>query len=123
MSKTFFIIPGFKQKPTAKSFDWLREFLSKRGLKVVVVPIKWNYHVMSDWVKEFTTSYNTHKTDINYILGFSYGAVIALLVANILKPEKIFLCSLSSDFKEDKCSRCCEEVEYSIGCLLWGSRG
>lgn len=101
MTKTFFIIPGFKQKPTAKDFVWLKEFLADRGFKVVIVPIKWNYRTMSDWVEEFIAIYNANKTEDNYILGFSYGAVIAFLSANTVKPKKILLCSLSSDFKED----------------------
>ena len=101
MTKTFFIIPGFKQAPTAKNFVWLKEFLAGRGFKVIVIPVRWNYRTMPDWVKEFIAVYDTNKTDANYILGFSYGAVIAFLAANTVKPEKIFLCSLSSDFKED----------------------
>src|SRR5690606_37231643 len=45
--------------------------------------------------------FHKHKGRQNYVLGFSYGAVIALITANDLKPKKIFLCSLSPDFKED----------------------
>ncbi|GEM_PF-5219325 len=60
MTKTFFIIPGFKQKPTAKNFAWLKEFLAGRGFKVVAVPIKWNYRMMSDWVEEFIAIYNAN---------------------------------------------------------------
>ncbi len=37
----------------------------------------------------------------NRVLGFSYGAVITLVTANILRPDHIYLCSLSPDFKED----------------------
>jgi pimeloyl-ACP methyl ester carboxylesterase len=56
---------------------------------------------MEDYVKEFKAFYEKHKTTENYVLGFSYGAVIALLSANDLRPKKIYLCSLSPDFKED----------------------
>jgi len=56
---------------------------------------------MPDWVEELVAVYNTSKTEINYILGFSYGAVITFLAANILRPKKIYLCSLSPDFQED----------------------
>jgi pimeloyl-ACP methyl ester carboxylesterase len=56
---------------------------------------------MNDYTEEFKVFYEKHKTAENYVLGFSYGAVIAFLSANDLKPEKIYLCSLSPDFKED----------------------
>jgi dienelactone hydrolase len=45
--------------------------------------------------------YEKEKSEENYVLGFSYGAVIAFLSANIVRPKKIFLCSLSARFKED----------------------
>lgn len=99
--KKIFIIPGFKQKPTSKSFVWLKNFLVDKKYKVEIVPITWNYKTMSDYVSEFENFYNKNKVEENYILGFSYGAVIAFITAEKLKPEKIFLCSLSSDFKED----------------------
>jgi pimeloyl-ACP methyl ester carboxylesterase len=99
--KKIFIIPGFKQKPTDKYFIWLKKFLHSKNFDVVIVPINWNYKTMSDYIKEFEKFYNKHKSEENYILGFSYGAVITFITAERLKPKKIFLCSLSSDFKED----------------------
>ena len=99
--KKIFIIPGFKQKPTDKYFIWLKKFLVDQKFNAVMVPITWNRRTMSDYVSEFEGFYNKHKGDKNYILGFSYGAVITFITAEKLKPKKIFLCSLSSDFKED----------------------
>lgn len=55
---------------------------------------------MSDYVKAFKDYYLKHKTDENYILGFSFGAMIACISASDLKPEKLILCSLSPYFKE-----------------------
>ena len=99
--KKNFIIPGFKQKPTHKSFVWLKEFLNQKGFEVVLVPITWERRTMTNYVSEFENFYNKNKTQENYIVGFSYGAVITLMTAEKLKPQKIFLCSLSPDFKED----------------------
>lgn len=99
--KTFFIIPGFKQKAGDKSFLWLERFLKGRGFIVVKVPITWERRIMGDYVEDFIKVYKKHQTEENYILGFSYGAVIALLSANAVKPKKIYLCSLSPDFRED----------------------
>jgi pimeloyl-ACP methyl ester carboxylesterase len=99
--RTFFIIPGFKQKPNDKQFTWLEKFLKEKGFVAIKVPIAWDRRTMSDYVEDFIEVYKKHKSQMNYVLGFSYGAVIALLTANILKPNKIYLCSLSPDFKED----------------------
>ncbi len=66
-----------------------------------MVPITWERKTMSDYAREFVNTYTINKTTTNYVLGFSYGAVVALITANALKPKKIYLCSLSPDFKED----------------------
>jgi dienelactone hydrolase len=99
--KTFFFIPGFGQKATDKKFSWLINFLKKNNFNVIKVPVEWKYKTMTDYVCDFEEFYNKNKTETNYILGFSYGAVITFLSASKLKPKKIYLCSLSPDFKED----------------------
>lgn len=99
--KKIFIIPGFKQKATDKSFVWLKKFLITKGFSVSLVPVTWERRTMTDYAAEFERFYEKHKAKDNYVLGFSYGAVIAFITANKLKPKKIYLCSLSSDFKED----------------------
>lgn len=96
-----FLIPGFKQKPTNKCFTWLINFLQNKGFHVIRVSINWEYRTMSDYVKDFKTQYNKYGHGNNHVLGFSYGAVIALISANELRPKKIYLCSLSPDFQED----------------------
>ena len=98
---SFFIIPGFKQKAGNRSFSWLEKFLKGRGFEVVRVPILWERRTMKEYVEDFIEVYKKHQSGENYVLGFSYGAVIALLSANAIKPKKIYLCSLSPDFKED----------------------
>jgi hypothetical protein len=101
MKKSFFILPGFRMQATDKPFAWLIDFLQKKKINVIKVPVKWNYHTLSQNAVEFIEFFNQHKSGENHILGFSYGAVITLLTANILKPKKIYLCSLSPDFIED----------------------
>ena len=100
-SKKLFLIPGFRQKATDANLRWLIKFLKTKGFKVVGVPIRWNYRTMSDYANDFRSFYNQYKAKENYILGFSYGAVIAFMTANELRVKKIYLCSLSPDFKED----------------------
>jgi len=99
--KKIFIIPGFQQKAADKHFVWLKKFLTKQGFGVSMVPVTWERRTMADYTAEFEAFYKKHKVDNNYVLGFSYGAVVAFITANKLRPKKIFLCSLSPDFKED----------------------
>jgi len=97
----FFIIPGWGQKPTDKCFTWLINLLRKKGFEVVKIFIDWDYRVMTDYVDDFKKQYRKYSGNKNYVLGFSYGAVIAFITATELKPKKIYLCSLSPHFKED----------------------
>ena len=99
--KTFFIVPGFRQQSTDREYQWLRTLLKASGFSVIPVPIVWERRTMDDYCADFESTYKKYKTQENYILGFSYGAVIAFLTAQTLGPKKIFLCSLSPDFKED----------------------
>lgn len=98
---TFFIVPGFGQKATDKNFSWLTKHLKQKEFNVIPVPIEWKYKVVSDYINDFAECFAQRKTSNNYVLGFSYGAVVALSTASRLLPKKIFLCSLSPDFKED----------------------
>lgn len=100
--KTFFLVPGFRMQIKDKPFKWLVNYLEEKGVRVVKTPVDWNYKTLTINAAEFVDFYNKNKGQENYILGFSYGAVITLLTANELKPHKIFLCSLSPDFAEDK---------------------
>jgi hypothetical protein len=99
--KKIFIIPGFKQKASDTMFTWLRMFLGKQSFDVVMVPITWDRRIMREYVSEFERFYESHKSSHNSILGFSYGAVIALISAQKLDAKNLYLCSLSADFKED----------------------
>lgn len=99
--KTFFVIPGFKQKTNDKNFVWLKKILVEKGFRVIIVPVEWRRTTLTDCAFSFEYFFNKNRSEENYVLGFSYGAVIALITAEKLQPKKLFLCSLSSDFKED----------------------
>ena len=90
--KTFFIIPGFQTQASDEEYSWLVRFLEDRNYLVRTV---------TQNAEEFLQYFELHKTEENYILGFSYGAVIAFITAKKTNPEKLFLCSLSPDFSED----------------------
>jgi pimeloyl-ACP methyl ester carboxylesterase len=110
--KTFFIISGFKTQVTKSEYEWLITYLEGKGVRVIKVPVKWNRHTLTENANEFISYFNAFKSKENYVLGFSYGAVITLLTANILKPKKVFLCSLSPAFKEDSESEDSSLIHY-----------
>lgn len=99
--KKLFIIPGFKEKKSDKQYQKLKKVLSSNGYEVLISPIDWNYKVLSGQVNQFKEFFNKNKSGDNSILGFSFGAMIALVCAKELNPNKLFLCSLSPYFKED----------------------
>ena len=101
MSKTFFIIPGFKSQATDLSYRWLVNFLKKNNYVVQLVPVTWSRNTLTYNAREFSIYFEEHKTEENYVLGFSYGAVIALMTAEYTKSKEFYLCSLSPDFAED----------------------
>ncbi|MDB5265601.1 MAG: hypothetical protein JWM39_314 [Parcubacteria group bacterium] len=97
----FFIIPGFKDQVKDTQYKWLVSHLKDKGVTVMQTPVEWNNKTLSQNAAEFVTYFNTNQKKENYILGFSLGAVLALMTANLLLPKKIFLCSLSAVFAED----------------------
>jgi esterase/lipase len=101
MAKTIFIIPGFKEQVTDTRYQWLISYLESKKFTVYGVPITWNNKTVTHNAKEFLRFFEEHKSSNNYVLGFSYGAVIALMTARTVQPKKLVLCSLSPDFKED----------------------
>lgn len=112
--KTFFIIPGFKQQATDKNYSWLIKLLKGKGYKVVPVPVNWNFKVLSENAEEIADFLKLYPTEEKYILGFSYGAVLIMLIANQFKFKKIYLCSISPDFLEDTKS-ISQEIRKYIG--------
>ena len=65
----------------------------------MLIQIPWNYRTMRDWV--VFARKRIDPTTENYLFGFSYGAMIALILATEMKSKTIILCSLSPYFKED----------------------
>lgn len=112
---TFFILPGFGQKASDKEYSKLTNFLKSEGFEVINTPIKWKYRTNTKISENFIEFYKKHKSsNKNYILGFSYGAVITLMTAGKIQSDRIYLCSLSPDFREDS-STMSKEIKKIIG--------
>lgn len=103
--KTVFTLLGYYLNETSSSkLATLNNGLTAKGYNVVPVDISWKYKTHTQYVKEFVELYNKHKTEENIVIGNSFGAVVAFIAAPIVKPDKIYLCSLSPFFKEDRVS-------------------
>lgn len=101
MSSVAFIIPGFYHSPNETKYQMIAQYFQEKNIKTVVVDIPWKRKVMTDYVNYFKQVYLNNKADENYILGFSYGAVVSFISSPEVKPDLQILCSLSPYFAED----------------------
>lgn len=101
MAKIVYIIPGFGESVKLKGYQKIINSFKLKGFKPVTIKIDWNYKVLSDYVVQFLSQLAHKKSDKVYVLGFSYGALIAFITSEQVKPDIQFLCSLSPHFKED----------------------
>jgi alpha/beta superfamily hydrolase len=103
--KKVYIIPGFNESHLKqKGYDKIGSFFRKQGIKPIQVSIRWRLKQPIDFEKynkQFLKIYTKEKKSEVYILGFSYGAVIAFLTESRTKPTGLILCSLSPYFVED----------------------
>lgn len=105
--KIVFIIPGFGHKISGKGYTELSLLLRKEKYRPIRVAIPWNKSTIIDnasfFIKKYKEKITMFKKENNeiYLLGFSYGALIAFLVATKISIKGLFLCSLSPFFKED----------------------
>jgi esterase/lipase len=100
--KTIFIIPGFRHTPQQKAYKTIAGMLKKEGYYPIVVSVSWKNTTISQNTTSFVKRYKKVRRKEKYILGFSFGAMIALLASTKVKTHGLILCSLSPYFKEDK---------------------
>lgn len=102
--KQAFLISGFNMSQNASydKYSALRQAIASKGYKVVPVPIFWNHTTVAQYCDKFVDFYNKNKAEENIVIGGSYGAMVTFLTAAELRPDRIFVCSLSPYFKEDK---------------------
>src|SRR5688572_27819883 len=99
--KTIFIIPGYRHGPTNKAYQSLAQILKSEGYEPIVVAIPWKKSTISENTQHFLKTYNKTKAGKKYVMGFSYGAMIAFIAATKVDVEGLILCSLSPFFSED----------------------
>lgn len=99
--KTIFIIPGFAQHPTNKAYIEIAKILKSERYCPILVDIPWKNTTISQNTEYFLKLYKKTEAKKKYILGFSYGAMIAFIASTKVSSAGLILCSLSPYFKED----------------------
>lgn len=102
MAKVVYIIPGYQHTTSLKSYREVARYFKLRNYQVELLKINWARRAMSDYVAEATEQVARHKkNDVICLFGFSFGAFIALNLAEKIIPKYLILGSLSPFFKED----------------------
>lgn len=99
--KVIFVIPGFRQKSSQKAYKEISKMVRKQGYSPIVVNIPWKNRTISQNTSYFLKKYRAVPSRKKYILGFSYGAMIAFIASTKVHPQGLILCSLSPYFRED----------------------
>jgi len=86
MTKIIYIIPGYGETGSEVRYKKLTSILGLKGYEIEQVKINWKKPLSSLIFKPVENS---------IIVGFSFGAVLAYLIAKKYPLEKIVLCSLS----------------------------
>ncbi len=109
--KKIFLIPGFLHTLDAQQYKWMEPYFCSIGYDVMRYDVPWEGQVQSDDIIGFKKFYYENKSDhFNVILGFSFGAMIAMISSVELVPDELHICSLSY-FKEDLHVVTCEDID------------
>jgi len=99
--KVMFIIPGYNHLPTNKAYRQIAKIFKKEDYFPILVKIPWKNTNILENTKYFLKEYKKIKAKKKYILGFSFGAMIAFIASTKVRSSGLILCSLSPFFKED----------------------
>ncbi|HSE61481.1 MAG TPA: alpha/beta hydrolase [Candidatus Saccharimonadales bacterium] len=103
--KTAIVIPGFKQQvangPGSRMFQPLLGDLKAAGYEVVPIAITWDRQDIVAWAAEAERQISQLELPRCLLIGFSFGAMTAAVLATRHVFGRVFLCSLSPYFAED----------------------
>lgn len=126
--RTVFIIPGYKHTSKNRAYKKLVKMLRELQYRPVLVNISWEKNSILKNIEQFLKQYKKIKTRKKYILGFSFGAMIAFAASAKVTPSGIILCSLSPYFKEDvergelSCSILAKKIKAKKIHMLYGTK-
>jgi len=101
MKKRLYIIPGFGDQASQKSYRWIKEYAQEQAYEVVLVPIQWKRTTVNQWMEDFVSVLDEGTSSESVVLGFSFGALILMFASARFSFKKIIVCSLSPYFQED----------------------
>jgi hypothetical protein len=100
------IIPGLNQSNSDPGYDSIGTYYKSNGIMPVYVNIDWKtvgLGKLSPAAFQIHTMLKDSFPDSHvYLFGFSFGAVIALKLSQLIHAEQIVLCSMSPMFAEDR---------------------
>lgn len=126
--RTVFIIPGFAQSPRNRAYTKIAKMLKSEGYSPILINIPWRKKSFLQNTQHFLKQYKKIRTRKKYILGFSFGAMIAFAASAKVSPSGIILCSLSPYFKEDfrkaelSCNVLAKKIKAKKVHLLYGTK-
>lgn len=100
-NKTIIIIPGFGESTKDSTYSAVKKEIKSLGYNIVFHQPKWKKNTIKKWLSDFKEFLKKFEKTNPIILGFSFGAYIAIISAKDFKFSKIILCSLSPYFKDD----------------------
>jgi alpha/beta superfamily hydrolase len=99
------ILPGKNQNVSQQAYHTIGTYFRENGIQPCYVDLAWKEIDLDNMVDvsnriatEVLTQYPHAKI---VVLGFSFGAVLALKMSEALHPDLLLLCSLSPVFAED----------------------
>lgn len=126
--KVMYIIPGFKHRPTNKAYKTIAKMLKSEGYTPVVINIPWRKTTISENITHFLKEFKKLNSRNKYILGFSFGAMIAFIASTKVRVSGLILCSLSPYFKEDlsssrfHCATLAKQIKAKQILMLYGAK-
>ena len=101
MKKKLYIIPGFGETMKDKPYKEIQKNAKDKGYEVIPIDLSWNRHTMSDWIREAREKVLKYGDNNSFVLGFSFGAFMAIELSKEFSFRKVFVCSLSPYYSED----------------------
>ena len=98
--KFAYIIPGFGETGTEKVYKNLAQIFKNTGYSPVILKINWDRHVMSDYILATKDKLQNKEHLRDIICGFSFGAFIAIHIAQQIQFAKCLSLSCSPYFSE-----------------------
>lgn len=100
-NKPVIVIPGFGESVEDSTYSAIKKKIENLGYSVALHQPQWKRNTIKKWLSDFKDFIKKFERMNPVVLGFSFGAYIAIISAKNFKFSKMILCSLSPYFKDD----------------------